>query len=160
MKEILGNNLSVFFTNAGIEAKRTYKGERYEVWELSDTDYEKICTMSEKDFEKLADSENSWWRGSDGSNLTSLLVGEVKVNNQIMQGWIMKPWNDYTIYEDEGAGDIKYQSLSDYLCNVIGASQPRNVVACAMDLAKHNKMTMGELFTKYEPTTIKLNSYY
>ena len=28
---------------------------------------------------------------------------------------------------------------------------PHNVVACAMDLAKFNNLTMGELFKKYEP---------
>lgn len=28
---------------------------------------------------------------------------------------------------------------------------PRSVVACAMDLAKFNHLTMGELFKKYEP---------
>ena len=33
----------------------------------------------------------------------------------------------------------------------IGASMPRSVVACAIDLAKFNHLTMCELFEKYEP---------
>lgn len=44
----------------------------------------------------------------------------------------------------------RYESLLEYLCENIGASQPRNVCALAVDLAKYNNMTMGELFTKYE----------
>ena len=32
----------------------------------------------------------------------------------------------------------------------IGASLPKNVVACAMDLAKYNNMSLGDLFTEYE----------
>ena len=34
MKEILGNNLQQFF-DTGISGKRTYKGDMYEVWEVS-----------------------------------------------------------------------------------------------------------------------------
>lgn len=51
----------------------------------------------------------------------------------------------------ENLGMKKYQSLSEYLCEFIGASTPHNVVSCAMDLAKFNYLTMGELFKKYEP---------
>lgn len=43
------------------------------------------------------------------------------------------------------------QSLSEYLCEFIGASTPHNVVACVIDLAKFNHLTMCELFKKYEP---------
>ena len=57
----------------------------------------------------------------------------------------MKPW------DEEISKDINYQSLSEYLCEFIGASMPRSVVACAIDLAKFNHLTMGELFEKYEP---------
>lgn len=57
----------------------------------------------------------------------------------------LTPWNK------EISKDINYQSLSEYLCEFIGASMPRNVVACAIDLAKFNHLTIGELFKKYEP---------
>ena len=89
--------------------------------------------------------EDAWWRSSSGSVLYSLDKGEVTINNQKMIGWIRKPWNE------EISKDIKYQSLSEYLCEFIGASMPRSVVACAIDLAKFNHLTMGELFKKYEP---------
>ena len=154
MKEILGNHLMHFMVAMSDHKdyerhQRTYKGDRYEVWEVSDDLFEDMCNMSEEKFVELA-GKDAWWRSSIGSNLSSLQKGEIKVNGQIMQGWIMKPWDDYTIYEDEGMGDVSYESLSEYLCEVIGASQPRNVVSCAMDLAKYNNMTMGELFSKYE----------
>ena len=71
--------------------------------------------------------------------------GEVTINNQKMIGWIKKPW------DEEISKDIKYQSLSEYLCEFIGASIPHNVVACTMDLAKFNHLKMGKLFKKYEP---------
>ena len=53
--------------------------------------------------------------------------------------------------DEEISKDIKYQSLSEYLCEFIGASMPHSVVACAIDLSKFNHLTMGELFEKYEP---------
>jgi len=154
MKEILGNHLMHFMIAMSDHKEyerhqRTYKGEKYEVWEVSDDLFKDMCDMTEEMFIDLA-GEDAWWRSSIGSNLSFLLIGEVKINGQIMQGWIMKPWDDYTIYKDEGMGAISYETLSEYLCEVIGASQPRNVVACAMDLAKYNNMTMGELFEKYE----------
>lgn len=89
--------------------------------------------------------EDAWWRSSNGSVLYSLDKGEVTINNQKMIGWIRKPW------DEEISKDINYQSLSEYLCEFIGASMPKNVVACAMDLAKFNHLLMGELFEKYEP---------
>lgn len=141
MKEILANNLSVFFANAGIEAKRTYRGEMYEVWELSDTDYEKISNMSEEEFEKLADSENSWWRYATGSVLM-FPKDNIKINNQDIIAWAD------SIYENKKKRE--YDSLLEYFCDHLGLSQPRNVCAVSVDLAKYNNMTMGELFTKYE----------
>ena len=42
-----------------------------------------------------------------------------------------------------------YSNLSEYLCECVGVSLPKNVCACAMDLAKYNNMSMAELFEKY-----------
>lgn len=47
-------------------------------------------------------------------------------------------------------GNFQYAKLTDYLSYELGVSQPRNVCACCMDLAKYNNMTMTELFKKYE----------
>ena len=148
MKEILGNNLKqVFFILDNQDEEIpvcTFRNNRYEVWEVPDKLFEDISNMSEEDFEKFA-GEDAWWRSSNGSVLYSLDKGEITINNQKMIGWIKKPWNE------EISTDIKYSSLTEYLCEFIGASTPLNVVACAMDLAKFNHLIMGELFKKYEP---------
>lgn len=144
MKEILGNNLEQFF-NAEINGKRTYKGNRYEVWEVSDETFVIMCDMPEEKFVELA-GEDAWWRSAEGSNLGAPDI-KVCINGNEMIGWAGEPW------EDDGEDDefeIYASCLTNYLGDVFGASQPRNVCALAVDLAKYNGMTMGELFTKYE----------
>lgn len=148
MKEILGNNLKQLFFILDNQDEEipvcTFRNNRYEVWEVPDKLFEDISNMSEEDFVKFA-GEDAWWRSSNGSVLYSLDKGEITINNQKMIGWIRKPW------DEEISKDINYQSLSEYLCEFIGASMPRSVVACAIDLAKFNHLTIGELFKKYEP---------
>lgn len=143
MVEILGNNLKQFFDiidNPPNNAEITYAGDRYEVWEVSDELFVKMCDMSEEEFVEMA-GEDAWWRSSEGSNL-GYPDAEFEVNSENLTGW------DSPIYSSKIGH--RYENLSDYLCNCIGASLPRNVCACAMDLAKYNDMTMGELFAKYE----------
>ena len=143
MVEILGKNLKQFFDiidNPPSDADITYAGDRYEVWKVSDELFLKMRNMSEEKFVKIA-GEDAWWRQSYGSNLGYPDAG-FEVNGKNLTGW------DSPIY-DSKIGN-KYENLSDYLCNCIGVSQPRNVCACAMNLAKYNDMTMGELFKKYE----------
>lgn len=143
MIEILGNNLKQFFDiidNPPSNAEITYAGDRYEVWEVSDELFVKMCDMSEEEFVEMA-GEDAWWRSSEGSNL-GYPDAEFEVNSENLTGW------DSPIYSSKIGH--RYENLSDYLCNCIGASLPRNVCACAMDLAKYNDMTMAELFEKYE----------
>ena len=143
MKEILGKNLKQFFDtidNPPNDAEITYAGDRYEVWEVSDDLFIKMCNMSEEEFVEMA-GEDVWWRSSIGSVLGAPDT-EFNVNGNDLVAW------DSPIYESKKGN--KYESLSDYLCNCVGASLPKNVCACAMDLAKYNDMTMGELFEKYE----------
>ena len=148
MKEILGNNLKQLFFILDNQDEEipvcTFRNNRYEVWEVPDKLFEDISNMSEEDFEKFA-GEDAWWRSSNGSVLYSLDKGEITINNQKMIGWIKKPW------DEEISKDINYKSLSEYLCEFIGASTPHNVVAFAKDLVKFNHLSMGELFKKYEP---------
>lgn len=141
MKEILGKNLKNFFDNVDNppnDAEITYASSNYEVWEVSDDLHKKMCNMSEEEFIKLA-GEDAWWRSSDGSVL-GVPDTEFNINGKDMIGW-----NTRGKYEQ-----FEYDNLLDYLCYGIGASQPQNVCACAIDLAKYNDITMGELFTKYE----------
>lgn len=149
MKEILGNNLEQFFNNSflnnDITRKLTYKGNRYEVWEVSDTAFDVMCDMSEEQFIEMA-GEDAWWRSAEGSNL-DVPDATIHINGAELIGWTGEPWEDE---DEDDEFEIYSSSLSDYLCDVIGASQPRNVCAVAVDLAKYNNMTMGELFAKYE----------
>lgn len=144
MKEILGNNLEQFF-NTEINGERTYKGNRYEVWEVSDEVFNIMCEMSEERFVELA-GEDAWWRSAEGSN-QSVPDTTVHINGHEMLAWAGEPWEDD---EEDDEFEIYASCLTNYLCDVIGASQPRNVCALAVDLAKYNNMTMGELFVKYE----------
>lgn len=137
MKEILAENLLLFFANSGIVGKCTYSGDIYEVWEVSDKDFEVISNMSEEEFVKLC--PNGMWRSADGSNMGVPYV-KYTINGKKIIAWDR-------IHEN---GNRKYDTLLEYLCNEVGASQPRNVCALAVDLAKYNNMTMGELFAKYE----------
>lgn len=144
MKEILGNNLERFFNNK-IDGNRTYKGNRYEVWEVSNEVFDAMCDMPEERFIELA-GEDAWRRSAEGSNLGTPDT-KVYINGHEMLGWAGEPWDDE---DEDDEFEIYASNLSNYLCDVVGASQPRNVCALAVDLAKYNGVTMGELFTKYE----------
>ena len=143
MKEILGNNLEQFF-NTDINGKCTYKGREYEVWEVSNKVFNAMCDMSEEEFEKLA-GKYAWWRSAKGSTL-GIPDTTVYINGHEILVWGRMPWD----YDEEDKDEIYASHLTNYLCDVIGVSQPRNVCALAVDLAKYNNMTLGELFTKYE----------
>ena len=148
MKEILGGNLKRFFDTIDSkcnDADITYAGNRYEVWEVSDELFDKMCDMSEEEFVEFAGSD-AWWRQSDGSVL-GVPGTTVYINGKEMLGWTDGLWDDE---DEEDEFEIYASCLTTYLCDVVGASQPKNVCACAMDLAKYNSMSMGALFAKYE----------
>ena len=144
MKEILGNNLEHFFNNE-INGNCTYKGNRYEVWEVSDDVFNAMCDMTEEKFMELS-GEDAWWRQSEGSVLGTPDT-KVYINGHEMLAWAGEPWEDD---DEDDEFEIYSSCLTDYLCDVVGASQPKNVCALAVDLAKYNNMNMGELITKYE----------
>ena len=173
MREIIGENLRKFFKNAKIQGLITYSGHigywsHFEVWEIQERDYERMCNMTEEEFEQLA-SKNSWWRCAEGSNM-----GEVN-EEFVINGLPIVAWRDeYRIsdYKDEwnvmdedeqseyenfegflNTWLIKeYPHLLEYFCHELGASTERNICALATDLAKYNNITMAELFKKYGGT--------
>ena len=165
MKEILAVNLQSLFDNISLKGTKTYSGELYEVWEVSDDTFELMCNMSDEEFEKLC--PEGMWRSATGSNMGTPDV-EYKINGNLIYAWDGYSRSDYESECQEcsdrksGAcegtendfsecfGAREYSGLLEYLCEEIGASQPANVCALAVDLAKYNNMTMGELFTKYE----------
>lgn len=144
MKEILGDNLKQFFDvvdKSCDNAEITYAGNDYEIWQVSDSLFEKMCNIEEDEFYRIA-GEDAWWRYSDGSNLKTVSnVADFIVNGKLMLGF------DSRISEKAGSS---YKNLTEYLCECVGASLPKNVCACAVDIAKFNGITMGELFDVYQ----------
>lgn len=149
MKEILGGELEVCFKELNICAVKTYEGEKYQVWELQDNDFKKICDIEEKDWK----DEWGWWRSSDGSNQGNV-ERRYNIHNHYIIAWDGADREDLESMDldpdDRYFRERKYADLLAYFSEEIGASQPRNVCALAVDLAAQNKMTMAELFRKYQ----------
>lgn len=146
MKEILGHDLKRFFDSIDKNcdnADITYAGNRYEVWKVSDELFKKMCDMTEEQFVELA-GEEAFWRHSEGSNLGT------PYEKNIINGHKLISWSKGYLRCEESRKSKKYESLSEYLCDCVGASQPKNVCALAVTLANANGMTMSELFAKYE----------
>lgn len=135
------------------------------MWEISDEVFEFMCDLNDKDFEKLC--PEGMWRSAIGSNMRRPDV-EYKINSNTILAWDGNSRSDNEteckkcLDRENGAcdgteedfnecfGAWEYSGLLEYLCEEIGASQPRNVCALVVDFAKYNNMTMGELLTKYE----------
>lgn len=164
MKEILAESLQALFDNSDLTGTCTYKSELYEVWEVSDEDFDFMCNMTEENFEKLC--PDGMWRYSEGSILSTPGV-EYEINGHKIIAWddrrnryiedcqvcpIREMYNCKQTEEDynECFGLRRYRKLTEYFCEEVGVSLPRNVCALAMDLAKYNNMSLGELFRKYE----------
>lgn len=143
MREILGQNLVYFFIKVDPDCKISdikFTNFTYEVWEVSDELFETMCDMNEEEFEKLAGDE-AWWCSSEGT-IFGVPNCTFEVKGRTLIGW------DSPIYESKIGHE--YKCLTDYLCNCIGVSAERNVCAIATELAKHNNITMAELFARYE----------
>ena len=159
MKEILACNLKCVLDRTNLYGKCTYKGKTYEVWEISEKVFNALCDIPEETFLKLY--PDSMWRYSPGSVLDEPDT-MFEVNGHEILAWDKYKEDDMCLYclnhgcprTKEDKNDCipshKYQSLTDYLCNVVGTSMHGNVCALSKDLALYNKMSMGELFEKYE----------
>jgi hypothetical protein len=148
MVEILGGNLKTFMDSVDKNCEAadiTYAGEDYEVWEVSDELFQRMSNMPEDEFFKLA-GKDAWWRGCSGSVLGAP-DKEAFINGELIVCWDN---NYYLLDEYEDAPIKHFDSLTKYLCDCVGASQPTNVCALAIDLAKYNGISMAELFEIYE----------
>lgn len=162
MKEILGGELDKAFEELGMNAKKAYETKGYQVWKISDEDFEKICSMKKEDWK----DNWGWWRSVEGSNMGSVNA-RYNINHRYIQAW--DGYSRVELIEESKTLQIsdrywnerKYNDLLEYFCDEIGASQPKNVCALAFDLAAQNNMTMAELFTKYQgQEKIKLRLQY
>lgn len=159
MIEILGAELDKVFEELKISAKKTYElknksweyCEIYQVWEISDEDFIKLCSMTEDEWK----DDWGWWRSSEGSNMGSV-NHRYNINNHYIYAWDGYSREEFELENkklssnDKWFRDRKYKNLLEYLCDEIGVSTEKNVTAVAIDLAKQNNISMGELFKKYQ----------
>jgi len=142
MKEILAGFLFEDAVAAlKLNCKRTYDGELYSVWEIDDEGLSKLFNVPEEQWSP----HWGWFRYAKGCNISHWPTTLFNVNGKPMIGFYNED-DDYC----KAKIDKSYLTFSDYLCDVIGASTPKNVCALAVDIAKLNGLTMGELFNKYE----------
>jgi hypothetical protein len=111
--------------------------------------------------------EWGWWRHAKGSNLGTPF-DFFTINGRELIAWggsrrddLRNWWNansdegkaayHYSFREyEEATMPHKYDTLTEYMCDEIGASTEKNVCALAVDLARANGMTMAQLFKTYE----------
>ena len=164
MVEILtGDSIEYSFDKLNIDAKRTYRGKRYEVWEIAENEFNKLSAIKDEDWKE----DYGWYRYAEGS-VMGPTDATFMINNHEMVAWsgsyrldLYNQWCD----EDEKVHSAfyhsfneyenyymprKYRTLTKYLVNELGASTESNVCALAVDLAKANGMTLAELFKTYE----------
>lgn len=143
--EIFAGNMDLYFKRTGIKAIKTWEGKGggwgYQVWEIGQEEFKKLAATSNNSYK-----EDEWWRSAESSGM-----GEPTAE-YIINGNKITAWDG--VYREEHEEDCEeereYENLADYLCYEIGASEPRNIVALATDLAAQNGITMAELFKTYQ----------
>ena len=161
MIEILaGDGFACAIEELGLNAEKKHDDGMYQVWCVDQSDFDRLCVVPDEDWK----DDWGWWRYCEGCNLVGSMTYEFTVNGKPMIGFFNEGrYSDFVErQEDKSAEDWEhneeenfptvYKSLTEYLCEHIGASTEKNVCAIAVDLAKMNHMTMAELFDAYQPS--------
>lgn len=170
MVEIIGEHMMPVFEAIGIFPKNTYQGsigywKHFEVWELTEDQFNKIVAMPDDEFESVA-IDGSWWRSAEGSNLGS--INEIfLINDKSIRAWrneylvddLHITWEELPAEERVEYKDFEdycdvwlpkyYNNILEYFCEEFGVSTEKNVCALATDLAKQNDMSIADLFKIY-----------
>jgi hypothetical protein len=167
--EILGDKMHKVFKELGIDYKKTYSKRcnpkksydpHYEVYEISHNDMKRLSEVFEM-------PNGSWWRWCKGSNLGTpfdfftingkdLIAWGGPQRDRLMDDWMDESNEEKAAYHysfkeyEEAQYPHKYDTLTEYMCDEIGASTEKNVCALAVDLARANGFTMARLFELYE----------
>ncbi len=167
--EILGDKMHKVFKEHGIKYTRTYSKKcnpkkdydpHYEVYEISQGDMKRLEEVFELPY-------GSWWRWCKGSNLGTpfdfftingkeLIAWGGPRRDDLIDWWDREPDEEKEAYHysfreyEEGIMPHKFETLTEYMCEEIGASTEKNVCALAVDLARANGLTMAQLFQIYE----------
>lgn len=154
MKEILTmGDITEDFTRLNIKVVKTYKGEDYGVYEVTEEEFEILC----KDEQNENGFDNCGWRYAIGSNKNQP-DKKIIINKKEIIAWYddsndfdNKEERECYLKEHNGVMPLeRFSSLLDYLCYEMGCSSPRNVCALAVDLAKYNNIKLSELFKIYQ----------
>ena len=157
------------FKENGIQYTRSYSKKcnpkksydpHYEVYEISQDDMKRLQEIFELPF-------GAWWRYAKGCNLGTPF-DFFTVNGKELIAWggprrdDLRDWWDKESDEEKASYNYsfseyekdtmpyKYETLTEYMCDEIGASTETNVCALAVDLARANGLTMARLFELYE----------
>ena len=143
--EILAGNMDPYFKRTGIKAQKKWEGTTdgcdYQVWKIDQDEFKKLAATSNNSYK-----EDEWWRSAESSNMGEPMA-EYIINGKKILVWDGECREEY---EEDCDEEREYENLADYLCYEIGASELRNIVALAADLAAQNGMTMAELFKTYQ----------
>lgn len=160
MKQILGNNLTGAIQALKIKAELKWKNDSFEVWELSDSEFERFCNVPDEEWDN---EQFGWWRYSNGCILEGSTLYEYTVNGNKMLGYIDQHEIE-NLNEGESPDDMvdetyftetAYQSFTSWLSSVLDISTEKNITAVAISLAKENGLTLAEFMRKYQPETEK-----
>lgn len=159
MKEILTwGNPYVEFEKIGIKPKCTWIGlgrspNEMRIYEVDDDDFKVLLEDPETD----DNWQKCYWRSAEGSNMGSV-NSRFKIAKHYIKAWdgqgrieALEEVNYNTNHDEYFYQNREYFDLLEYFSEEVGASQPGNVCALAMDLAQQNNMKMSELFSKFQP---------
>ena len=121
-----------------VHGEKRWGNDKYEVWRLDKSAFDVLVSVSDEEWKP----EWGWWRSAEGCNIEDWPTHTFVVNGKEMKGWY-RAGEDFRL-------NLNYSSLTDYLCEVIGASTEKNVCAVSVGLAKLNGVALPILFDKYE----------
>lgn len=161
-KQIIGQNLDLAFKELPVEAVKMYEskenefGSKYQVWELTESEYEKLEQVNDDSWKV----EYGWWRNG-GTNMDGSETLEFNINGNTMIGFK----NEYSWYhsedylseldEDEEPSLPSYSNFSDWFEEYMGLSKSENLTYFAHSLAKYNKMSKAEFLIKFEGQSVQ-----
>lgn len=154
MFEILGDNLENAFELLKISAKMTYKGNDYEVWELSKNEFEKLAALTDADWQ----DDFGWFRYSR-CILEGTTLYQYTVNGETMLGYL-----DSDAIQNLNIGEEpedmldesyytnpSYDNFTNWLSHVFSLSTKKHIACFAISLATENKLSLSEFMKKYQP---------
>lgn len=135
-----GNGLEMALSDNFINALRTYKGKEYEVWELSEVEFEKLKNIKEEDWL----DEYGWYR--HGGAIISP-TEQVVVNGNKLYGYENESLMALVKEGEEVEyGVQQYKSLKSHISEATGCSNTTNFCALVSQMAKCNKIKISKLF--------------